>query len=197
MTLRSAEEDCLLATARLCQHTGSDAVGVIGTRWGAFVAARAAGGTGAAAIAFWDAKPDGRGYVDELIRTKALRDLWDGNDHPAGFYDRRLAAGHPLDIHGFRVHPQLVASSLSESLCQCLEPPLPTRLVYGAGNQPDAQRLRSAFEKAGCKVTVTALTQRTFWWVALNPLLNREDPTLPLEMEAERTAAWFRERLDA
>ncbi len=61
VTLRSGEEDCLLATARLCQIPDRTPSVSLALRWGAFVAARPAGGTGAAAIAFWDAKPDGRG----------------------------------------------------------------------------------------------------------------------------------------
>lgn len=195
LTLDSAEEDCLLAARPLHEHAPTDAVGLVGTRWGALVAAGAAGSVGASAVAFWDAKPDGRAYVDELARTRAFNDLWHDERHPAGYHLSRLAEGHALDVLAWRVHPPFVASSLTQSVSGRLARPVQARVVHGRGRGADGARLAAELEALGCDVTSAALSERVLWWVAVNRLMRPEHPPSPLEAEAMETAEWLAERL--
>jgi pimeloyl-ACP methyl ester carboxylesterase len=197
LTLASAERDCFLVAERLRTHADVDAVGIVGTRWGALVAAAAAGPARAAAIALWDAKPDGGSYIAELVRARTFADLWFGDRHPAGHHRQQLEAGRPLDIRGWRVHPALIASVRSESLAGLLPPRLPTRLVHGSGRRADADGLRADLEAHGCPVTVEVLPEQILWWAGSNPMLGPPQPPAPLEREAPRTAAWFEEVLAA
>jgi pimeloyl-ACP methyl ester carboxylesterase len=195
LTVGSAVEDCVLAGAQLRDRAGAEALAVVGTRWGALVAAGAVAALGAQAVAFWEAKPDGRGYVDELTRTWAFNDLWHGRKHPAGYHKERLSGGEPVDVLGWRVAPRLVASSVGESVARRLAQPLPARVVHGRAREGDAERLTADLESIGCDVTVSVLPERVLWWVGWNRLLHPEDPRSPLELGAEATAAWLAERL--
>jgi len=196
LTLGSAEEDCVLAAERLRERSGTHAVGVLGTRWAAFVAAGASGRLGARAVAFWEAMPDGRAFVDDLARTRALNDLLhDGVPHPAGYHQKRLAAGHVMSMASWRVTPPLVHSSRTESLAGRLVRPLDVRLVHGRGQQADRRRLAGDLEARGCNVTLRVLEGRVWWWAGANRLLSPGLPRSPLELEAEATAEWFAERL--
>ena len=197
LTLGSAEEDCVLAGARLCQRAGTETIGVVGTRWGALVAAGAAVALGAQAVVFWEAKPDGRGYVDELVRTWSFNDLWNNRRQPSGYYQQRLSAGHPFDVLGWRVAPRLVGSTVGESVAGRLTRSIPARVVHGRGRHADAERLTADLESIGCDVVASVLTERVLWWVGTNRLLRPEDPRSPLELEADATADWLAERLGA
>lgn len=195
LTLDTATQDCLLAAARLREHAVTDALGVVGTRWGAFVAAGVAGPLRARAVALWEAKPDGRAYVDELVRTRAFYDLWSDERHPAGYHQQRLAVGDPLDVLAWRVHPPLAASSLTESVAGRLGAPIPARVVHGRGRQADSERLTADLAALGCRVTTCVLEERVLWWAGVNRLLHPERALPPLEVEAEETARWLAERL--
>lgn len=197
LTLDSAEEDCVLAGARLGEHAGTEALGVVGTRWGALVAAGACRALGARAAAFWEAKPDGQAYIDELARTWGFNDLWHDRRHPPGYYQRRLAEGHAVDVLGWRVHPPLVATSVGQTVAGRLAGPLPTRVVHGRGRRADADRLTTDLRALGCDVSVTELADRVLWWAGANRVVFPDDPASPLEAEAEATADWFAERLGA
>jgi pimeloyl-ACP methyl ester carboxylesterase len=195
LTLKTATLDCLLAAARLREHANTDALGVVGTRWGALVAAGVAGPLGARAVAFWEAKADGRGYVDELARTRAFYDLWRDERHPAGYHQQRLAAGQPLNVLAWRVYPALAASCLEESVAGRLRVPIPARVVHGRGREADSERLTADVAALGCPVTTCVLDERVLWWAGVNRLLHPEHPPAPLEVEAAETARWLTERL--
>lgn len=197
MTLATAGQDCLLAAARLREHAGTDVLGLVGTRWGALVAAGASAPLGARAVALWEAKADGRAYVDELARTRAFYDLWRDERRPAGFHQERLAAGHPLDVLAWRVHPALTASCLDESVAGRLRVPIPARVVHGRGRDADSERVSAALRALGCPVVTCVLDERVLWWAGVNRLLHPEHAQSPLELEAVETAAWLAERLAA
>jgi pimeloyl-ACP methyl ester carboxylesterase len=197
LTLASAEEDCLLAAARLRKRTGTDALGVVGTRWAALVAAGVSRELDARAVAFWEAKPDGRSYVDELARTRAFTGLWRDDYHPVEYHRRRLAEGHALDVLGWRVHPGLVNSSRGESVAGRLGRGVPARVVYGRGRRADGERVTAELRAVGCAVTESVLPERVLWWVGVNRLVHPEQPASPLELEAEATADWLAAELAA
>lgn len=197
LTLASATQDCLLAAARLQEHAGTDALGVVGTRWAALVATGVSGALGARAVALWEAKLDGRAYLDELARTRAFHDLWRDKRHPAGYHQQRLAAGHPLDVFAWRIHPPLAASCLDESVAGRLRVPVPARVVHGRGRQADSERLTAELRALGCPVAMCVLDGRVLWWAGVNRLLQPEHPSSPLELEAGATARWLAERVVA
>lgn len=195
LTLETATQDCLLASARLGEHAGTERVGVVGTRWGALLAAAVAGPLGARAVALWEAKPDGRAYIDELARTRAFYDLWRGERHPAGYHQERLGAGYPLNVLAWRVCPALAASCLDASAAGRLRIPIPARVVHGRGRETDSDRLNADLAALGCPVTTCVLDERVLWWAGVNRVLRPDDARPPLEAEAEKTARWLAERL--
>jgi pimeloyl-ACP methyl ester carboxylesterase len=195
LTLETATEDCLLVAARLREHASTDALGVVGTRLGAAVAAAVAGPLGARAMALWEAKPDGRAYIDELARTRAFYDLWRDERAPAGYHQQRLAAGHPLDVLGWRVYPTLAASCLNASVAGRLRASIPARIVHGRGRTKDNERLAAELAALGCSVTTRVLNERVLWWAGVNRLLHPEHAPAPLELEAVEATRWLAERL--
>ena len=197
LTLATAIEDCILAAARLREHARTDALGVVGTRWGTLVAAGVAVPLGARAVALWEARPEGRAYVDEVARTRTFYDLWNDERPAAGHHQQRLAEGYPLEVLGWRLCPPLAASTQGESLSARLRGPLPIRLVHGRGRAGDSARLTAELEALGCTVSASVLDERVLWWAGVNRLLRPEDPQPPLELEATRTARWLAERLGA
>jgi len=195
LTLETATLDCLLAAARLREHAGTDALGLVGTRWGALVAAGACGPLGARAVALWEAKPHAQAYVDELARTQAFYDLWRDERHPAGYHQQRLAAGHPLKLLGWRIYPAFAASCSDEYVAGRLPGAIPTRLVHGRGREADSERLTAELATLGCPVTACVLDERVLWWAGVNRLLHPEHAPPPLEAEAAATARWLAERV--
>jgi pimeloyl-ACP methyl ester carboxylesterase len=197
LTIDTATQDCLLGAARVREHAATDVFGVVGTRWGALVAAGVARTLGARAVAFWEAKPDGRAYLDELARTRAFYDLWRDERRPAGYHQQRLADGHPMEVLAWRVHPPFAASCLDESVAGRLGVPIPARVVHGRGRQTDSARLTAALGSLGCPMSTCVLDERVLWWAGVNRLLHPDHPPAPLELEAETTARWLADRLEA
>lgn len=195
LTLQTATQDCLLAGARLREHAVTDAFGVVGTRFGAFVAAGAAAPLGTRAIVLWEAKREGQAYVDELARTRAFYDLWRDERRPAGYHQQRLAAGHPLNVLAWRVYPPLAASCLHASVGGRLQAPASARVVHGRGREADSERLTADLAALGCAVTTCVLDERVLWWAGANRLLQPDRSVPPLELEAEATARWLAQQL--
>ncbi len=196
LTLESAVRDCLAAAERLCHHTKTDSVGIVGIRWGAFVAASAAKPTRASALALWEAKPSGRDYFADLLRTRRFYDLRSARRHPGGYYEQRLEAGEPVDMSGWRIHPGVYATTVSESLAQRMRAnPVPTLLVHTTEGVSDGERLISALEPRAGTVDLVRLGSPALWWSARNPLLEPAAAPPALQSAVDPTAAWLVERL--
>jgi alpha/beta superfamily hydrolase len=198
LTLDAAREDCLAAAERLRERAEVEAIGVLGTRWGAFVAAGAAEGSGARALALWEPKVDAQAYFEELLQTRAFHLLWHRGQRDDDAVALRLDAARAIDLPGWRIEPPLLRSSLGRSVAGELgATPPPLRLVHASGGRRDGERLRDRLSGLGASVDASLLEGWATWWWTPNRLLDPAAAPPALEAAVPGTAAWLAERLAA
>jgi alpha/beta superfamily hydrolase len=198
LTLDAARDDCFAAAQRLRERAEVEAIGVLGTRWGALVAACAAAGSGARALALWEPKVDAEEYFQELLQTRAFHLLWHRGRRDYDAVEPRLDASRTIDMPGWRIEPPLLRSSLGRSVAGELgRTPPPTRLVHASGGRRDGERLRDRLTGLGARVDASVLEGRATWWWMPNRLMDPAAAPPALEAAVPDTAAWFVERLAA
>lgn len=189
--LASGLQDCLLAAEHGRTRTGAPAIALVGTRWGAMVAASAAAVLGVRALALWDPVHDGATYTDDLVKARFFADFWAEDRVPVATHRERLAAGEPLDIRAWRIDARTVAPDGGASVYRALPEGLPVRVVFGRRESEPDRRVEADLAAAGAALSATLLDRVVVWWWQGNPLMEPELPTPPFEVEAAATADWL------
>lgn len=151
------------------RHPGATAW-LWGLRAGALLAAEAAQRMGCGHdLLLWQPAQSGRSVLQQFLRLKAASALADGGGKALLEAARReLAAGHPVEVAGYTLHPGL-ASGLEAAT---LAPPIgyTGRVVWlelssaaEPALSPAAQRALAAWREQGWRVDATAVAGPAFW----------------------------------
>ena len=140
-----------------------------GLRAGALLAAEAAARLGdVQRLLLWQPSISGKTVLQQFLRLQVAGDMLGGDKRAAADTPKaRLAAGHPVDLAGYRIAPAL-ASGLDQAR---LLPVAGVRQVHwletssreNASLTPAAADAMQAWQQAGCEVQAQVITGPAFW----------------------------------
>jgi exosortase A-associated hydrolase 2 len=167
--------DAQWAVQRLNQHAAAPAapLWLWGHRVGALLAVQAAerltrAGGAPPRLLLWQPSASGKTALQQFLRLKAAAEMLDGGAKGVTeSLKRELAAGRPVEVAGYRLHPQLAAGLEAATLTP---PPQLARAVWLEVAGSDAPELlpasRMAIEHwraAGWQVDAEAVGGPAFW----------------------------------
>jgi alpha/beta superfamily hydrolase len=161
---------------------------IVGTRFGALVAAAVAAACGGpAALVLWEPFLEPAGFYREASRVARTRAVakGPGAEHSSPDLRAALEAGAPAHVLGYRLDPSLYRSSQGVTLAGALQGiTCPTLLVqFGGGPdvRPGLERLAAA---GGRDTEVVVAACEEMWWFGSTLML-------PVEPVVEPTTAWI------
>jgi pimeloyl-ACP methyl ester carboxylesterase len=197
VTFGTMVEDAAEAATWLRDRAGVEHVGILGTRWGALIAAAVASGEPGAPLALWEPSVDGASYFQEVFRFRRMSQLSRGRAKPqTDPIDEMTRSGYS-DVFGFAIDRAIYESSRGRVLEGELGPvPRPVLLI-----QVDRRtHLRSGYaslvatwKQAGCSVDVRLIQGQEAWWFPGAQI--REAARERSEATIAATADWLCERL--
>jgi exosortase A-associated hydrolase 2 len=147
-------------------HTlGHAAVGLWAMRTGCLLAAEALAGTACAPLIFWQPVLKGKTFLNQFIRIGLAASLT-GGDASGQDLRQRLAAGQPVEIAGYTLHPELAAGLEAATLAGDMAWPAPLSCIeVGAGDalSPPLAKAVDGWREHGARVEAHAITGPQFW----------------------------------
>jgi pimeloyl-ACP methyl ester carboxylesterase len=171
VSLGSLQEDAEVAGRRLAEVSGLPVAAVIGTRLGAFVAARVAVRLGVDALILWEPLVDGAHQFREAFRARLFHDLWESTAPPQSreALSKELIDRGRVDVLGYTIHRALYESLVTRNLAQELESPPPSVLIVPIG---DSAQRKTSYEQVaatcarkGSSVFVRMVAHEETWWL--------------------------------
>ncbi|MGH8824607.1 MAG: serine aminopeptidase domain-containing protein [Jiangellaceae bacterium] len=191
LTLDSMADDAAAAVERLRQRCGVSTVALLGTRFGALVAAAAARELVSAPVVLWEPVTDPSRYFREGLRARSVHHLrrgTRGGDEP----EAELATQGYVDVLGIPVGRELFETPASRGLAASLGPAARPLLLVQLDSREDLKRpYREAVDRwaaEGLEVTATCCPTEETWWFM-------HDRLTPTETLVDTTAEWLLDRL--
>jgi alpha/beta superfamily hydrolase len=118
LTFGSMREDALGAVEHLRGQAPSGPLFVVGTRWGALIAASAAERHPEAALVLWEPLVEASRFFKDAFRSRLVREIRRGVEHPSTGreLEERLRSGQGVDVVAHRLEAELYRSSAGRSL---------------------------------------------------------------------------------
>jgi len=168
------QDDVVWAAGHLRRRAGADApLWLWGHRVGALLVAEAAEAigqhTGAAPnLLLWQPTGSGKTALQQFLRLKAAAQMLDGGGKGVTeSLKRELAAGHKVEVAGYRLHPELAAGLEAATLSPPRHAARAVWLEVASGEAPELlPASRSALERwraAGWAVQASAVAGPAFW----------------------------------
>lgn len=185
-TYETMVSDALTVTAYLSSIGGGPAPGVLGSRWGALVAAGVSQHFEASPVAVWEPFLEGRAFLREALQASGVAHLASQLGGPSP--KQSLASQGVANILGFPLGQKLFESGQDLQLVGLLGSS-PRRVLYlgpekgGALAKAHAEAAESLTER-GLDVTAKTIAGPKAWW-----FVDEVNPT-PLDAASE-TASWF------
>ena len=164
-TVSTRLADIRSASAFLRAEAGVRKLCLLGLRFGATLASQAAEGTAdCAALVLIQPEPDGKAYVDSLIKRKLVRGMItraQGGEQVGG------AGADVIDLDGYALTQRTV-----KEMRECIIAPgrvafrgpvLVVQISFNESIRPEARAVCAAYEGAGAKVDVRALVMPPLW----------------------------------
>ncbi len=197
VTFDTARDDAAEAMKWLSERAQSEAVGFIGTRWGALVAAQMAAGTPKAPLALWEPALDGRRYFREVFRFRAMAQLSGGSETHTDPFEEMQRVGF-ADVSGFPIDRAIFESSSERQLSQAIGA-LPRQVLL---LQVDRRRdLRAEYaelvdrlNERGIAVDVQSIVGEEAWWFP-GSRWQEESAKERSKVMVELTVDWFSKQL--
>ncbi len=162
-----AAADAAAAVDYLRRNLRVDRIGLLGVRFGATVAARAAPLTQPDFLILWSPVIDQRQNFRELLRLRLTKELVHQQANSVRATARnlieRLEAGHTIDVIGYEISPEFYRQI---SAWQGWSDNPPRTSVLWVDRVPDASKSRSVVElwrKRGTPVDFALADQPVFW----------------------------------
>jgi hypothetical protein len=169
MSFAGLRRDATAAARLLGERTGVNRVLMLGTRFGALVAAATARALETAPVVLWEPTLNGEGYFRGLLRLRRIHELrlGEATGRPEASL-AELSRGGTLEVLGWPVHGRMVASAARQDLAALLGPQ-PRRVALFQLSQSAALRSEyvdflRAGRAAGLDVQVVAIPERPVWW---------------------------------
>ena len=198
VTFDSMREDAQVSLGHLRSEVAGP-VCLLGTRWGAMVAASAAAFEPEAPLVLWEPLVEGWRFFREAFRSMMVAELRDGVDTPTTGeeYVRRLEAGASVDIVGHTIEPALYASWVGRKLTDEVGSTPRSILVAQIGpsdtTPPELTRAAEAWRAARFDVEVRSFRgERSSWLV--DERWHNEASQSPTATLIADTIGWIRER---
>jgi pimeloyl-ACP methyl ester carboxylesterase len=170
ITFESLRDDALRALEGLLRETRVSSVVLVGTRWGALVAAAVSQTFPAAPLVFWEPTIDAADYFREARRARLMRDAKEGRTPEASFADleEEMAALGVLDLLGYPVYGPLYETAKEQSLPSLLDHRGHSVLIVSMAERERVQRryegLDARLSAAGHDVTLLHAASSGSWW---------------------------------
>jgi pimeloyl-ACP methyl ester carboxylesterase len=167
VTFDSMLADARAAAAHLRRRAGCELLGLVGTRYGALVAAAAVAD---APVVLWDPVADPGRYFRETFRARLIHDLRRGGPGQGGLQGllEELRRDGSVDLLGYEVTRDLYDSSLRVSLGQLLgsagRPALVLQLSTDDELRVEYRELLAAWTGADVPVAAEIVPEDPSWW---------------------------------
>jgi alpha/beta superfamily hydrolase len=169
--VETLRDDAVASLAHLQSWSGIDAPVLMGTRWGALVAASAAAGHPSAPLVLWEPLLDASRFFRDAFRTKLVNDRKSGVENPetGDVLGERLLAGESVDLIGHTIEPALYASSLGRTLESELgstpRAMLIIQIATSLAVRPDLAARAETWRSAGFEVDIEPVEGAETWWL--------------------------------
>lgn len=171
LTFDSMVEDALGSVEQIRVDAPAGPLFLLGTRWGALVAASAASRHADAAVVLWEPLLDAAAFYKDAFRSLLVRQLRSGAQQPPTRkeLEERLRAGVPVDAVAYRLEPALYGSSIERSLEGELGSDPRRMLVVQVGPtgtvRPELVRRVERWREVGLDVDAEAARGDESWWL--------------------------------
>jgi len=146
---------------------GHENVGLWAMRTGCLLAADALAAGSQGPLIFWQPVLKGKTFLNQFIRVALAATLTGGSDTSARDIRERLAAGQPVEIAGYTLHPDLAARLEEAAIPADMAWPAALHcLEVGAAActlSLPLQKAVDAWNENGARVTATAVAGPQFW----------------------------------
>jgi alpha-beta hydrolase superfamily lysophospholipase len=197
MTFEAMREDTLAAVAHAAAQTGTVGPALLGTRFGALVAAAAAAELPETPLVLWEPVLEARRYFREAWRASMMFKVREGVSPEAGGLAGQLEREGVVDVLGYPIWRPLYESSIERTLLEEVGTAArPVLLAHGEG----ATAVSAAFAEAartlterGCAVDVDVFAHPFVWWFVGHS--QRGQIQQHVEELVRRTVDWADSRL--
>ena len=190
-TLASMVDDALAAADRLQARAGVRQVAFMGTRFGALVAAQAAGARPGGLLVFWEPVIDADRYFRELIRARLIHELKDMRRAygAADAWKAEMARQGLVEIMGYPLFHNLYESARGAGLQARLPDTMPAVLVVqmggGSAVRPATEQLRAWIAERGGTTQIEVVPEDPVWLFVGQRIMNSADTPVQI------TANWL------
>lgn len=171
ITVSTMRRDAAACLRHLEAWSGIDAPIVMGTRWGALIAASAASNHPSARLVLWEPLLDASRFFRDAFRTRLVNDRKSGVEQPetGKQLEGRLVAGEAVDLIGHSIHPALYESSVGLTLEGEVGSTPRSMLIVQIATlmsiRPDLARQVEGWRAAGFQVDIEAVEGAETWWL--------------------------------
>ncbi len=199
-TFDSMLQDARAAIRHLRERTGADALGLVGTRYGALVAAATA--DAGAPLLLWDPVVDPERYFRETFRARLIHDMRAGRASRAGSRGmlEELRREGSVDVLGYEITRDLYDSSVRVTLAELLRGAPRPLLVLQLSSDPEVRveylELLATLAEAGVRATVDVVPEDPAWWF-FDETWEPEEAGAGTRALVDGSVAWLAQRLRA
>lgn len=199
LTYGSMTEDALRCAEHLQGEVGDSRLFLVGTRWGALVAASAAAVHQDAGVVFWAPLLDASAFFKEAFRSKLVLERKDAVQDLAGRkeLEARLRSGETVEgvAHSFRA--RLFETSTGRSLEAELGTSPRAALAVSIGTtsslRPDVAALAARWRECGFDVETSVVRGEEAWWMISEKW--QDESRRPMTRRLiDETSRWMLER---
>jgi pimeloyl-ACP methyl ester carboxylesterase len=189
-------EDALAGVERLRAEAPSRPLVLVGTRWGALIAAGTAARHADASLVLWEPLLDAARFFKDAFRRQLVRDVRRSVEAPTSGreLEARLRAGEGVDVVSHRLEPAFYRSAASRSLETELgtapRDVLVVQIASTGAVRSDLGRLASRWEDAGLRVDARALRGDQGSWLNEDRFGDETVHTLTREL-IDLTTRWI------
>jgi alpha/beta superfamily hydrolase len=201
LSFDSMREDALDCVEHLQGEAPGIPLFLLGTRWGALIAASAAAAHPGADLVLWEPLLEAHRFFREAFRSRLVKDMRDGVEHPATGQqlESSLHGGEPVEVPAHRIHPELHRSSSGRSLTGELGDARRSILAIQVGPTGSVRTELSGevdrWRAGGLEVQVSAVRGEESWWLVDERW--DDEAKRPMTREVMSiTTNWMEERLE-
>lgn len=171
LSFESMREDALGSIEHIRSEAPEGPLFLVGTRWGALIAAAAAAARPDAGLVLWEPLLDASRFFREAFRSRLVKAVRDGVEEPTTGkeLEDRLRAGETVEVPAHRIHPAFYVSSVDRALGGELGTGPRDVLAIQVGPtgsvRPDLARQAETWRAAGLRIDLAAVRGEESWWL--------------------------------
>jgi hypothetical protein len=190
------QDDAIASLEHLRRVAELDTEFLVGTRWGALVAAATSEHTPGAALVMWEPLFEAKRFFKDAFRTRMVAELKSGVERPTTGEELalRLRSGEAVDVVGHTIESPFYESSVERSLVDVLGSSPRSLLLVQIGPsttvRPELARHIDRWRSAGFRADVATVEGDETWWLVDTRW--HDEGSRPMTRELiGTTAAWI------